>query len=109
MLHFLNKIKTKIDNYVIIASLKSEPMGKLITRMPGSRLLMSSLPCAASRMHVKSLYKPCDSTSVLKALPGKLDIKRHSSSILYANKSYIHRSMKENEFSSRFNEGPLRF
>ena len=41
-------------------------MGKLINRIPGSRLLISSLP-----------------TSVLKALPGKLDIKRHSPSILY--------------------------
>ena len=34
-------------------------------------------------MHVKSFGKPRDSTSVLKALPDKLDIKRHSASILY--------------------------
>ena len=108
-LHFLNEIDTKIDNYVIIASLKSEPMGTLMTRIPDSRLLISSLPCAASRMHVKLLGKPCDSTSILEALPGKLDIKRHSPSILYANQSCIHRSLKENEFSSRFIEGPLRF
>ena len=46
-------------------------MGKLINRIPGSRLLISSLPSLAM------------STSVLKALPGKLDIKRHSPSILY--------------------------
>ena len=46
-------------------------MGKLINRIPGSRLLISSLPGSAM------------STSVLKALPGKLDIKRHSPSILY--------------------------
>ena len=92
-LHFLNDINTKIDYYVIIASLKSEPIGKLITRMPGSRLLIPSLPCRALRMHVKSLDMPCDSTSVFKALPGKLDIKRHSSSIFYANKSYIHSSL----------------
>ena len=39
---------TKIDNYVIITSLKSEPMGKLINRMPGSLLLISSLPDSAS-------------------------------------------------------------
>ena len=44
-------------------------MGKLINRIPGSRLLISSLQAM--------------STSVLKALPGKLDIKRHSPSILY--------------------------
>ena len=30
------------------------------------------------------------STSVLKALPGKLDIKRHSPSILYANDKDSH-------------------
>ena len=29
---------TKIENYVIIASLKSEKMGILINRIPGSRL-----------------------------------------------------------------------
>ena len=48
-------------------------MGKLIIRIPGSRLLISSLPGSALRTHV----------CVLKALPGKLDIKRHSPSILY--------------------------
>ena len=47
-------------------------MGKLINRIPGSCLLISSLPGSALRMHVKSLGKPCSSTSVLKALPGKL-------------------------------------
>ena len=70
-------------NYVIIASLKSETKDKLINRIPGSCLLISSLPGTASRMHVKSRGKPCDSTSVLKAEPGKLDIKRNSPSILY--------------------------
>ena len=46
-LHFLNdvasdavQINIKIENYVIIASLKSETMGKLINRIPGSRLLV---------------------------------------------------------------------
>ena len=46
-------------------------MGKLINRIPGLRLLISSL---ALRMPVVSLGKPCY---------GKLDIKRHSPSILY--------------------------
>ena len=73
----------KNENYVIIASLKSETMGKLINRIPGSRLLISSLPGSALRTHVESLGKPPMSTSVLKALHGKLDIKRHSPSILY--------------------------
>ena len=37
----------------------------------------------ALRMHVESLSKHCDSTIVLEDLPGKLDIKRYSPSILY--------------------------
>ena len=53
-------------------------MGKLINRIPGSRLLISSLPGVALRTLVESLGKPRDlSTNILKALPGKLDIKRH--------------------------------
>ena len=47
-------------------------MCKLITRIPGSCLLISSLPGSALIMNVESLAM---STSVLKALPGKLDIK----------------------------------
>ena len=35
------------------------------------------------RTHVKWSNKPRDSTRVLKALPGKLDIKRHSPRILF--------------------------
>ena len=35
-------------------------MGKLINRIPGSRLLMSSLPGSALRTHVDSLGKPHD-------------------------------------------------
>ena len=53
-------------------------MGKLINRIPCSRLLISSLPGSALRTHVESLGKPPTSTSVLKTLPDKLDIKRHS-------------------------------
>ena len=58
-------------------------MGKLIYRIPGSRLLISSLPGSALRMLVELLGKPRDVNSVLKALPGKLDIKIHLPSILY--------------------------
>ena len=61
-------------NNVIISSLKS----KLIHRLPGSHLLISSLPGLAMRKHDESLGKPCNSTSFLDALSGKLDIKRHS-------------------------------
>ena len=50
--------KHKIENYVIIASLESETMGKLINRIPGSCLLISSLPGSVLRMHVESLGRP---------------------------------------------------
>ena len=39
---------------------KSETMSKLINRIPGSRLLISSLPGKALRTHVESLGKPRD-------------------------------------------------
>ena len=35
-------------------------MGKMINRIPGSRLLISSLPGTALRTHVESLGKPRD-------------------------------------------------
>ena len=63
-LHFLNDVANdaesaqKIENNVIIASLKSKTMGKLINRILGSSLLISSLPGSASRTNVESLGKP---------------------------------------------------
>ena len=68
-------------------------MGKLINRIPGSRLLISSLPGSVLRRHIKlfeSLGKPRDSTNILKALPVKFDIKRHSPSILYMMREFGH-------------------
>ena len=64
-LHFLNDVtydaeSTQIENYVIIACLKNETMSKLINRIPGSRLLISSIPGSALRTHVESLGKPRD-------------------------------------------------
>ena len=53
-------IDTKLYNKVKIASLKSEPMGKLINRIPGSRLLISSLPGSAPKTLVEPLGKPRD-------------------------------------------------
>ena len=50
----------KINNYVIIARLKSETVGKQINRIPGSRILISSLPGLALRKHVETLGKPRD-------------------------------------------------
>ena len=64
-LHFLNDLpidakstKKKIENNVIFT--ECERMGKLINRIPGSGLLISSLPGSALRMHVESLGKPHD-------------------------------------------------
>ena len=65
-LNFLNDIANdaestqKIENYVIIASLKSETMGNLIIRIPGSCLLISSLPGLALGTRVESRGKPRD-------------------------------------------------
>ena len=50
----------KIENYVIIPSLKRETMGKMINRVLGSCLLISSLPGSPLRTHVESLGKPRD-------------------------------------------------
>ena len=47
-------------NQVIFASLKSELVSKLINRIPGSRLLISSIPGSALSTHVESLGKPRD-------------------------------------------------
>ena len=54
---------------------KSETMGKLINRIPGLRLLLSSLPGSALRTLVNHSASLGMSTSFLKALPGKLNIK----------------------------------
>ena len=53
----LNQDKNK-KKYVIIEECST--MGKLINRIPGSRLLISSLPGSALRTHVESLGKPRD-------------------------------------------------
>ena len=44
----------------MIAGLKSETMDKLINRISGSRLLMSSLPGLALRSHVESPMQASD-------------------------------------------------
>ena len=63
--HFLNDVANdvnqhKIENYIIIYSLKNETIGELLNRIPGSRLLISSLPGWALRTHVESLGKSSD-------------------------------------------------
>ena len=54
-------------------------MGLLINRIPGSRILISSLQGSALRTHVESLGKPRD----VNKRPQSLVWKRHSPSILY--------------------------
>ena len=50
----------KIEFYVIIAGLKSETKGNLINRIPGSRLMISSLSDSSLRTLVESLGKSRD-------------------------------------------------
>ena len=69
-----------IDAYVIIASLKSKSIGKLINIIPGLGLLISSLQGSAIQTHVTALG---DSTSILGALPGKLDIFQNACQIAW--------------------------
>ena len=61
-------MNTDIENYVIIASLNSETIGKLIKRIPGLRPLISSLPGLGLRTHVESLGKPLDVNMSSKSL-----------------------------------------
>ena len=66
MLHFLNEVvydaksSQKIEIYVIIACLKIETMGKLINRIPGSRLFDIKITRLGFEKHVESLGKPGD-------------------------------------------------
>ena len=78
----LNKHK-KFETYVVIANLKSETMGKLINRISGSCLLISSYQALLWERMLNRSANLAMITSVPKALPGKLDIKNHSPCILY--------------------------
>ena len=60
MMSLMKLNQHKNGNYVIMARLKSKTMGKLINRIPGLCLLISSLPGSALRMHVESLGKSRD-------------------------------------------------
>ena len=64
---------TKINNYVIIASLKSESTCKLEIKYQ-----VCVFGCLALRMHDELLNKLHNSTSVLKAFLDKLDMKSRS-------------------------------
>ena len=85
MMSLITLNRHKIKKIIIIAILKSETMGKakLMNRTPGSRLLASSLPGSALKTQIESLGKPPDVNKQSQSLARKLDIKRHSPSILY--------------------------
>ena len=76
-------IEAKIDNYVIIIGLKSERIGKLIQRIQGSRLFDIKFTSLSFENACRINQQTSWSTSALEALPGKLDIKRSSPSILF--------------------------
>ena len=64
-LHFLNDVangaeSTQTSDITSKSFEEFSTMGKLINRIPGSRLLISSLPGSALRTHVESLGKPRD-------------------------------------------------
>ena len=64
-LHFLNDVAMTLNqhkNQKLRHRLfeTCSTMGKLINRIPGSHLLISSLPGSALRTHVESLGKPRD-------------------------------------------------
>ena len=58
MMSLMTLIQHKLENYVMIASLIGELVGKLINRIPGSPFFISSLPDSALRIYVESLGKP---------------------------------------------------
>ena len=63
MLDLLNDVANdaeSIQNRKLCQFAENVRMGKLIDRIPGSRLLISSLPGLALRTHVESLGKPRD-------------------------------------------------
>ena len=76
-LHFLKDVTNdasstlKIENYVMISILKSKTMGKLINRIQGLCLLISSLLGSPLRTHVESLGKPCDVSKRSQSLASK--------------------------------------
>ena len=60
MLHFLNDVVDEVEStqnsiIVIVTCLKMDQLNKLINRIPGSLLLISSLIGSAWRTHVESL------------------------------------------------------
>ena len=58
-LHFLNDVANDAES-TQKSTITPSTMGKLINRIPGSRLLISSLPGSALRTLVESLGKPRD-------------------------------------------------
>ena len=71
------------NNKVIIVNLKSEPRSRLINRIPGSCLLISSLQDSALRLHGESLGRAFKIQHEYSKPCLVLDIRRLSLSIFY--------------------------
>ena len=88
-LHFLNDVANDAESAQksiftpesLVCSVNR--LSRLINRIPGSHLLISSSLGLASRTHVELLGKPRDVNEHSQSLAWYLDIKKHSPSILY--------------------------
>ena len=78
-----NLSRQEIDDVVSNAAMGKNFIISLTQRILGEYLFISSLPGKALRMLVESRGLPSDSSCILKAEPGKLDIKRREPGILF--------------------------
>ena len=95
----------KIENYVIIASLKSEKMGILINRIPDSRLLISSLPGSALRKHVESLSKASRCQQAFSKLCLVILVSKDTHLVFYI-KGVLKKVSKGAKIRNRYNQVP---
>ena len=83
-LHFLNDVANDAEStQTTIIKSKSLPRGKLINGIPGSCLLISSLPESAFRTRVESLGKPRDVRTLVESLGNPRDVNKRSQSITW--------------------------
>ena len=97
-LHFKNDVANDAESTQKskITSLECSTMGKLINRIPGLHLLISSLPSSALRTHVESLGKPRNVNMRSQSLPVKQKKTKISLKILNSGltlKTFTHESI----------------
>ena len=82
-LHFLNDVaNTKIENYVLIASLTTEIMLNWLIEYQARVFWYQVYQAQLWERMLKHSASLAMSTSILKALSGKLDIKKHSPTVV---------------------------